>query len=99
MREVTWSKGSKRFWNCNPEGIKAALTDIPNEYIKLALNAVKAVNLDIAGVDILAKDDGGEPLIIEVNAAPAWQLVKNDCGVDVESEILKFLGQVILGRS
>lgn len=60
---------------------------------KLAFDAVKAVGIDIAGVDILVDEKTGRNLVIEVNAAPSWKLIKKFCGVNVEYEILKFISK------
>lgn len=59
----------------------------------LALNAVKAVGIDIAGVDILIDETTGKYFVIEVNAAPSWKLIKKYCKVNVEYEILKFVSR------
>lgn len=60
----------------------------------LALRAVDAVGLDIAGVDILVDEVRKKPFIIEVNAAPSWKLIKKYCRVNVEYEILKFIAKI-----
>jgi len=65
----------------------------------LALKAVHAVGIDIAGVDILVDEKTGKDFImnsnfvIEVNAAPSWKLIKKYCKVNVEYEILKFISK------
>lgn len=73
------------------EGKKEALMNIEKRYVDLALKGAKAVDLDIAGVDILEEDNTGNLFIIEVNAAPAWKLITKDCKVNVEEKILNFL--------
>ncbi len=60
---------------------------------KLALSAVSAVGIDIAGVDILIDERSGRSFVIEVNAAPSWNLIKKYCKVNVEYEILKFISR------
>lgn len=62
---------------------------------KLALSAVKAVGIDIAGVDVLIDDKTQRYYVIEVNAAPSWKLIKKYCGINVEYEILKYLSKQI----
>jgi len=57
----------------------------------LAKSAVRAVGIDVAGVDILVDGKTGKSLVIEVNAAPSWKLIKKYCKVNVEYEILKFV--------
>ncbi len=60
---------------------------------ELALSAVKATGIDIAGVDILVDEKTGKDFVIEVNAAPSWKLIKKYCKVNVEYEILKFVSR------
>lgn len=59
----------------------------------LALSAVSAVGIDIAGVDVLIDENTGKKFVIEVNAAPSWKLIKKYCKVNVEYEILKFVSK------
>jgi len=74
-----------------PEGVKESLVPVPQNYSDLALRAAKAVELDIAGVDILVEDETQKLWVIEANAGPSWNLIKKDCGVEVEEKILEFL--------
>ncbi|HKB88517.1 MAG TPA: ATP-grasp domain-containing protein [Patescibacteria group bacterium] len=64
------------------------------EMQNLAKLAVVAVGIDIAGVDILVNEQTGQSLVIEVNAAPSWKLIKKYCKVNVEYEILKFIAKI-----
>lgn len=77
-------------WNKAPE--KLTINPIPENIKKLALDATNAVNLDICGVDILIDDTKPNNMwVIEVNAAPSWNLINRFCGISVEDEIIKFL--------
>ncbi|HTK03847.1 MAG TPA: hypothetical protein VL401_03740 [Alphaproteobacteria bacterium] len=60
---------------------------------KLSLAAFYAVGIDIAGIDILIDEVTGKYLVIEVNAAPSWKLIKKYCKINVEYEILKFVSK------
>ena len=64
-----------------------------NEMQKLALSAVAATGIDIAGVDVLIEEGTNKYYIIEVNAAPSWKLIKKFCKINVEYEILKFVSR------
>ena len=66
---------------------------LDSEMEKLAIHAVKAVGIDIAGIDILIDEKTGKSYVIEVNAAPSWKLIKKYCKVNVEYEILKFISK------
>jgi len=74
-----------------PEGIRESIFPVPEKYSELAIRATKATGLDISGVDILEDGKTHNLYVIEANAAPSWNLIKKDCRIDVEEEILKFL--------
>jgi RimK family alpha-L-glutamate ligase len=79
----------------SPDEKKIDKFDPDEDIKKLALSATLAVGLDIAGVDILIDEKSGRKLVIEVNAAPAWKLIKKYCEINVEYEIIKYLqGQI-----
>ena len=77
-----------------PEGIKENLDPVPEEDAKLAVDAAKAVGVDIGGADILTDDKTGKKYVIEVNSAPGWKSVKRDTGVEIEEEILKYFSSL-----
>jgi len=88
------TKYRKRFlrdkeFNVEPE--KGPIIPIPDDVNNISISAARAVDLDIAGVDILKEDDTGKLYVIEVNAAPSWKLIAKDCHIIVEEEILKYL--------
>lgn len=64
------------------------LTDLEKE---ITLNAVKAIGINIAGVDLIRSDKG--PLVIEINTAPnfggKWGL-EDISGIDVAGAIINY---------
>jgi len=76
-----------------PEAEKAPICPVPEKFANLAIAAANAAELDISGIDILEEDKTGELFVIEANAAPSWNLIKKDLGINVEEEILKFLAR------
>ncbi len=74
-----------------PAGKREALTPVPEEDARVALQATHALNVDIAGVDVIHEDSSGKAFVLEVNSAPRWESIAKDTGVNVEKEILKFL--------
>lgn len=83
------TKWRKRFGT--NEGRKMALNPIPEPDKRLAIIASKALQLDIAGVDIVRNDITKKGYILEVNAAPSWKALSKDTGINIEEEILKFI--------
>lgn len=77
-----------------PKGKKEAVKEVPESLAKLAVLASAAVKLDIAGVDILVEDTTDKLFVIEANAAPSWKLIAKDVNLNVESQILDYLGSL-----
>jgi ribosomal protein S6--L-glutamate ligase len=62
-----------------------------DEEKKLSIAAVKALELEIAGVDLVRTDDG--PLILEVNACPGFEALEEITGINVAKRILDYIVQ------
>jgi glutathione synthase/RimK-type ligase-like ATP-grasp enzyme len=77
-----------------PEGKREQLNPIPENEAKLAIKAASALQIDIGGVDVLRVDKTGELFVLEVNSAPRWESVRQDTGLNVEREIIKFLANL-----
>lgn len=88
VRPTRWWK---RFRDDKPE--KSSFVKVPLKYAFLAEKAVRALGIDVAGVDILQEDSTRKLYLLEVNSAPRWASIKNDTGLNVEAEILKFLSK------
>ena len=67
---------------------------VPEGDARLAVEAAGALDINIAGVDIIHEDATGRAYVLEVNSAPRWDSIAKDTGVNVESEILKFLDSI-----
>jgi len=77
-------------WRANfHRGGKGVVYEPSKAEVRIARKAAKAVGLNFCGVDILGTDDG--PVVVEVNASPGLQLVSKVTGVDVASELVKFI--------
>ena len=68
-------------------GGNACLIDITQEEETLAIKAAKAMNLSVAGVDIIRSDRG--PLLLEVNSSPGLQGVEDATGQDVAAIMIQ----------
>jgi len=85
-RPTRWRKRfSKR------PALREALSPIPEEDSTLAVMAANALDIDIAGVDIIHNEATGKAYVLEVNSAPRWESIEKDTGLNIEREILKFL--------
>jgi ribosomal protein S6--L-glutamate ligase len=62
-----------------------------------ALNAAKALGLDVAGVDMLQSARG--PLILEVNSSPGLEGIEGATGVNVAAEIIKFVVDSVVKKT
>ena len=89
-RPTRWRK---RF--AQNEAKREALMPVPDEDAKLAVAAAGALDIDIAGVDIIHEEATAKAYVLEVNSAPRWESITKDTGVNVEREILKFLDRMI----
>ena len=68
------------------QGSKAKLT--PEER-SIAVRAAKAMNLRVAGVDMIRSKHG--PLVIEVNSSPGLEGIERATNVDVAGAIIRFI--------
>lgn len=87
-----WRKRVSGYWPREDEK-KIEKFVLNKKLEKLSLSAASAVGIDVAGVDILIDEKTGKYFVIEVNAAPSWELIKKYCKVNVEYEILKFISR------
>ena len=55
----------------------------------MALGAAKAMNLDVAGVDLLQSERG--PLVMEVNAFPMFTGIEAVTGNDIAGKIIEYV--------
>jgi len=69
-------------------GAKSEQVELTSELKKLAVNATKAMDYDVAGVDIIEKD--GELMVLEVNSGPQWQGFKKATGINPADEIVRY---------
>jgi ribosomal protein S6--L-glutamate ligase len=60
---------------------------------EVAVNAAKALGLQIAGVDMLQSSRG--PLVIEVNSSPGLEGIEGATGVDIAGKIIQYIEQNI----
>jgi ribosomal protein S6--L-glutamate ligase len=60
--------------------------DLPDPYRKAAIDAVRVMGLEVAGVDMLEGRDG--PKILEINSSPGLEGIERTSGIDVAGAIV-----------
>ena len=70
-------------------GGTAKQVDISDEEAKMAINAAKALGLNVAGVDLLRSARG--PLVLEVNSSPGLQGIETSTGLDIATMIIEYI--------
>ena len=68
-------------------GGKASVVKVTAEEKKIAVKAAKAMNLKVAGVDIIRSSKG--PLLLEVNSSPGLEGIEGATGKDIAGEMIK----------
>ncbi len=82
----TAKKGEFRA-NVHRGGFGAKITRLPKRYERMALAAVRAVGLDIAGVDLLETSAG--PVLLEVNSSPGFQELEKTTRINVAERMIR----------
>ncbi|MBW7866816.1 MAG: 30S ribosomal protein S6--L-glutamate ligase [Brumimicrobium sp.] len=70
-------------------GGTSTIIELSPEEESTAIRAAKALNLGIAGVDMLQSNRG--PLILEVNSSPGLEGIEGATQVDIAGEIVKYI--------
>lgn len=70
------------------KGASGEAVTLPDDYIRLAIEAAEALELEIAGVDLLQTNKG--PVILEVNPSPGFEELEAVTGINIADAIIKF---------
>jgi RimK family alpha-L-glutamate ligase len=80
-------------WRTNvAQGGRTERVELSDDAVSLARRAAEAVGCPIAGVDLLP-GPRGELYVIEINAVPGWKALAPTCGIDIASEIVRFVAE------
>jgi len=71
------------------QGGKAERIDLPKEYADIAVSAARALDLEIAGIDILETEAG--PLVLEANPSPGLEQIEAVTNIDIATQIVEYL--------
>ena len=92
---MTRSAAEGEFRSNVHRGGSAARTKLPPEYRKAAVTAARRMGLNVAGVDMLASEQG--PMIMEVNSSPGLQGIEQSSGTDVADAIIAYIERQVRG--
>jgi len=71
------------------KGASGEAITLTDEYTRLAIEAAAALELEIAGVDLLQTDEG--PVVLEVNPSPGFEALELVTGIDIAGVIIEFV--------
>ena len=69
---------------------------LPRAYADIAIEAVKTLGLDVAGVDIIESTDG--PKVLEINPSPGIEALEKINKQDIATEIIEYAEQMVKTR-
>jgi ribosomal protein S6--L-glutamate ligase len=70
------------------KGASGEAVTLPEEYTHLAIEATAALELEIAGVDLLETNEG--PVVLEVNPSPGFEELESVTGINIADAIIEF---------
>jgi tetrahydromethanopterin:alpha-L-glutamate ligase len=88
------------YWITNrAQGGRCELVVLGQELAGLAEDAVRAVNMDYAGVDLL-EDEEGRLVVTEINSIPAWLGLQGVCSFSIAERLVDhFLSRIAASRA
>ena len=70
------------------KGATGEAITLTDDYIRLAIEATAALELEIAGVDLLETNEG--PVVLEVNPSPGFEELESVTGTNIANAIIEF---------
>ena len=70
-------------------GASGEAVSLPKAYTDIAIKAAAALELEIAGVDLLQTNEG--PVVLEVNPSPGFEELESVTGVNIADAIIEFV--------
>jgi RimK family alpha-L-glutamate ligase len=82
-------------WKTNvSQGAKVAPVELSPAMEALALQAVKAIDLDYAGVDLMRSEDGKD-YVVEINSIPGWRGLQKTTTQDIAGLIIEHVMSIL----
>ena len=75
------------------KGGAGEMVALPEDYIDTAIKAAAALELEIAGVDLLQTNEG--PVILEVNPSPGFEELEAVTGINIAAAIIEFAAKFV----
>ena len=75
------------------KGASGETVTLPEGYDRLAIEATAALELEIAGVDLLETNNG--PVILEVNPSPGFEELESVTGINIAAAIIEFAAKFV----
>lgn len=72
-------------------GRSEELAEIPEDIVAEAERAVRAVEVEVAGVDLIRNTKTGKVYVVEVNEAPEFMVMEKRTGKNIVKEILEYI--------
>ena len=76
------------------KGASGEAVTLPDAYTRLAIEAASALELEIAGVDLLETNEG--PVVLEVNPSPGFEELESVTGIDIAGAIIEFITSYVM---
>lgn len=89
----------KEFRNNMSKGGRGFVADLPQEASQIALDSARALDKQMAGVDLIQDKDTGEWLIMEVNSAPQYHYFQEISGVDFPQMLIDKIYSELYGTT
>ncbi len=78
-------------------GASGEAVSLPDEYTNIAIKAADALELEVAGVDLLQTNAG--PVVLEVNPSPGFEELESVTGINIADAIIEFVTVFARDRS
>ncbi len=77
-------------------GASGEMVSLSEAYTDVAIKATAALELEIAGVDLLQTNEG--PVVLEVNPSPGFEELESVTGINIADAIIEFVVTFARGR-